>query len=239
MTQTRYHPVRSTQQLDGLAVGATAQDGVQHAPVASLSRTEVGSAPVAKSVPCFVAGTRILTQDGLVVIEDLKAGDRILTRDSGYQALKWIGKSTRLAVGDDAPVKIAAGALGNHETISFSQNHRILVQSEAAVTLFGESEVLIKARDLVNNTSIRLQNDGLSVTYVHLLFDRHEIVRANGLDCESYHPSHETLDSFDPATQREILAHMPNSDRFMGYGYGPVARVSLREQEAKALLHAA
>ncbi|KPA20269.1 hypothetical protein shim_32580 [Shimia sp. SK013] len=180
-----------------------------------------------------------MTRSGLVAIEDLSRGDDVLTRDNGYQALRWIGRSSRLAMGEDAPVEISAGALGNHDAIAFSRNHRVLVQSDTAATLFGESEVLIKAGDLVNNTSVRVRNDGLPVTYVHLLFDRHEIVRANGLDCESYHPSHETLDSFDPATQQEILSHMPNTDKFMGYGYGPVARVSLRAQEAKALMQAA
>ncbi|WP_270725451.1 Hint domain-containing protein [Shimia sp. Alg240-R146] len=231
MTDTHNDLARTTSVLSGLGLAKT------H--VASLARNEIGSTTSATSVPCFVAGSQIVTQAGLVAIEDLSPGDKVLTRDNGYQVLRWIGRSSRLALGDDAPVEIAAGALGTHDAVAFSRNHRVLVLSDTAATLFGEREVLIKAGDLVNNASVRVRNDGLPVTYVHLLFDRHEIVRVNGLDCESYHPSHETLDSFDPATRQEILAHMPNTDKFMGYGYGPVARVSLRAQEAKALMHAA
>ncbi|MGR3712024.1 MAG: Hint domain-containing protein [Shimia sp.] len=239
MTTTRYHPVR-TEPISG-DLGRTSMLGsdVTKSPVHSLSRSEIGSAAAKKSVPCFVAGTKIVTQGGLQLIEELAEGDRVLTRDNGYQTLRWIGLSSRIALGDDATVQIAAGTLGNHDDIAFSRNHRVLIQSDVAMTLFGEREVLIKAGDLVNNTSVRYRNDGLPVTYVHLLFDQHEIVRANGLDCESYHPSHETLDSFDPETRQEILTHMPNNDAFMGYGYGPAARVSLREQEARALLQAA
>ena len=77
------------------------------------------------------------------------------------------------------------------------------------------------------------------MTYVHILFDRHEIGRANGLDSESYHPGQETLDSFDAETRDEILRLMPNSDALMGYGFGPSARVSLRKYEAEALMAAA
>lgn len=226
MTQSQYQPMRADEVVKDL--GGT-----------SLTRIGNTAQAPARSVPCFLSGTRIVTQAGLVVIEDLTPGDRVLTRDNGYQTLRWIGMSSRHALGANAPVEISAGTFGNHEDVCFSRNHRVLVHSSEAATLFGEGEVLIKAGDLINNTSVRLLSSGQPVTYVHLLFERHEIVRANGLDCESYHPSHETLDSFDPATRKEILSHMPNSDRFMGYGYGPAARVSLRAQEAKALLHAA
>ncbi|TCK99961.1 Hint domain-containing protein [Shimia isoporae] len=238
MTDSLGHSTQATAFRAGSELPVAFGESVRTTMVPSLRRPEVGTCSKT-SVPCFVAGTQIVTQKGMVAIETLSPGDRVLTRDNGYQELQWIGRSGRLATGKDAPVEIAAGVLGNHDAISFSRNHRVLLQSDAATTLFGEREVLIRAGDLVNGTSVKLRDDGLPVTYVHLLFDRHEIVRANGLDCESYHPSHETLDMFDADTRQEILSHMPNTDRFMGYGYGPVARVSLREQEARALLHAA
>ena len=191
------------------------------------------------TTPCFVAGTEILTQTGLVPVEALEPGHMILTRDNGFQPLRWIGKTTRLALGNDAPICFAAGALGNHEAVSFSPNHRVLFNSPKAALLFGESEVLVKARDLVNGTTVTVQETGRPVTYVHLLFDRHEIVRGNGMDSESYHPGRETMDSFDAETREEILRLMPNMDAMMGYGYGPAARVALRRYEAEALLKVA
>ena len=90
----------------------------------------------------------------------------------------------------------------------------------------------------MNDTTIRPRNDNRPVSYYHLLFDQHEIIRGNGLDSESYHPGQETIDAFDPETREEILRLMPNDDALMGYGYGPAARVSLRAFEAKALLRA-
>lgn len=239
MTQSDFHTTRDRAVSEEMGFEAPTENTFCKSSMPGMPSAKQVAAQPEKSVPCFVAGTRMVTKTGLVVIEDLKPGDQVLTRDNGFQALQWIGRSSRRAYGDDAPVEITAGTFGNHEAIRFSRNHRLLVKSDAAMALFGESEVLMRAGDLINNTTVRWRNTGQLITYVHLLFERHEIVRANGLDCESYHPCHETLDSFDPATQQEVLSFMPNSDRFMGYGYGPTARVSLRPQEARALMQAA
>ncbi|AZV80920.1 hypothetical protein EBB79_23625 (plasmid) [Parasedimentitalea marina] len=183
--------------------------------------TEVGSPP------CFVAGTLIDTKGGPVAVELLEVGTLINTRDHGPQPLRWIGRSFRRAEGRDAPVVFAAGALGDHECIAVSPNHRVLITSERAELLFGQSEVLVKAKHLINDSSIRVQADGQQVTYVHLLFDQHEIVYGNGLESESYHPGAETLDAFDVETRAEILDLMPDRDN-----YGPTARPALKSHES-------
>lgn len=206
----------------------------------SDGNTDTGFVKVTTTTaPCFVAGTEIVTQSGLKKVEALMPGDMVLTRDNGFQPLLWIGTTTRQATGSDAPIRLEKNALGNHDAVEFSPNHRILIKSSQAAMLFGESEVLVKAKDLVNGNTITVREDHGPVTYVHILFDRHEIVRANGLDSESYHPGQETLDSFDAETRDEILRLMPNSDAMMGYGFGPSARVSLRKFEAEALMAAA
>ncbi|THD76973.1 Hint domain-containing protein [Thalassobius vesicularis] len=197
--------------------------------------TDVGYVTV-ETTPCFTAGTRVLTPRGPVAVERLRPGDLVVTRDNGLQALRWIGTSTRRAFGPDAPVRFAAGVLGPHDSVEFSPNHRVLVRSPRAVLLFGEGEVLVKARDLVNGASITVRADGQPVTYVHLLFDRHEIVSANGLDSESYHPGQATLDSFDADTRDEILRLMPGLEDITDTSYGPSARLSLRPFEARVLL---
>ncbi|MCP9483541.1 choice-of-anchor L domain-containing protein [Shimia sp. CNT1-13L.2] len=200
-----------------------------------LGNTDVGFVNLT-TAPCFVAGTKVITDKGEVNVEDLSAGDLVLTRDNGFQPLRWIGRTTRKADGLDAPVCFEAGALGHHGRVEFSPNHRVLLTSARASLLFGESEVLVKAKDLVNDSTIRRRADGSDVTYVHILFDRHEIVRGNGLDSESYHPGEETVGAFDAETREEILRLMPSRDWSKGFDYGPSARISLRGFEARALL---
>jgi len=200
--------------------------------------TDIGYVSV-ETTPCFTAGTLVQTPAGPRPIETLQIGDLVVTKDNGLQPLRWIGTSTRLALGCDAPVRIAAGALGAHQAVEFSPNHRVLYRSPRASLLFGEPEVLVKARDLLNGSTITLRADGRPVTYVHLLFDRHEILSANGLDSESYHPGQETLDSFDADTREEILRLMPGLTDEAQLSYGPAARLSLRPFEAQVLLASA
>lgn len=188
------------------------------------------------TAPCLVAGTLVATPHGLVPVEDLEPGDLVMTRDDGPQPVRWAGRARRLARGADAPVVIEAGALGDHDRVELSQNHRVLVQSARAELLFGEAEILVKARDLLNDQTIRLRPDGAVVTYVHLLFDRHQVIRGNGLESESYHPGAATLSSFDSDTREEILRLMPAAAEIGDAAYGPTARRALRGYESRALL---
>ncbi|UWQ91297.1 choice-of-anchor L domain-containing protein [Rhodobacteraceae bacterium M382] len=184
---------------------------------------------------CFVAGTLIETTLGSIPVEDLEPGEMVLTRDHGAQPLRWVGRSERRAEGRHAPVRIEKNALGHHGRLEVSPNHRILLTSQTAELMFDQPEVLVKALYLVNGRSIRQRDDGTPITYLHLLFDQHEIVRGNGLDSESYHPGIETIESFDAATRDEILELMPDLDTA---SYGPTARVTLRAHESRVLLAA-
>ena len=203
----------------------TVKDGLGNSDTGSVDVTTTVVAPA-----CFVAGTLIDTEGGPVAVEKLDVGTLVKTRDNGPQPLRWIGSSPRRAMGRDAPVVFSAGALGNHDRIAVSPNHRVLITSEMAELLFGDSEVLVKAKYLVNDHTIRVQADGHQVTYVHLLFDQHEIVFGNGLESESYHPGAETLEAFDADTRAEVLDFMPDLD-----SYGPTARLVLKSHESRLL----
>lgn len=188
------------------------------------------------TTPCFVAGTLIDTTRGAVPVEQLKPGALVITRDHGPQPLRWIGTARRQASGRHAPVVFARGALGGHGEIALSPNHRVLLNSYRAELLFGQAEVLVKAAHLINDSTIRRRADDRPVTYVHLLFDQHEIIRGNGLESESYHPGAETFGAHDPATRAEILDLFPNLEEAGFRGYGPTARRTLKQHESRVLM---
>ncbi len=119
-------------------------------------------------VPCFVAGTMIDTQEGALPVDVLEPGDMIKTRDAGYQPLRWVGQRTVPATGVLAPVEIAAKTFGDHARLRVSPLHRILIRDTMAELLFGEAEVLVAAKELINDSSVRIREGG-EVTYVHLL----------------------------------------------------------------------
>lgn len=185
------------------------------------------------TTPCFVAGTLIDTPSGPRRVQDLAAGDWVTTRDNGPQQLRWVGQTRRQAIGADAPIVFAANSMGRHATVAFSPNHRIAVKSARAALLFETPEVLVKAAFLVDGKRITQRADGQPVTYVHLLFDTHQIIRSNGLDSESYHPAAETLNSFDAATRDEVLSLFPD---IPVSGYGKTALPCLKSHEAKVLI---
>ena len=186
------------------------------------------------TVPCFVSGTLIRTPDGPRAVETLDVGDMVMTRDDGPQPVRWIGRRTMAAEGAMAPVEIARNAFGEHDRVRVSPLHRILVRNGHAELLFGSAEVLIAARDLIDGRRVR-QIEGGTVDYVHILFDRHQVVWSNGLLSESFLPGPQTAECFEREVIEEICAIFPELDPLTGKGYGPAARPTLKSYEAKLL----
>ena len=189
------------------------------------------------TVPCFTAGTAILTDRGEVPVEQLVVGDLIVTRDNGLQPLRWIAQRTVRAEGKFAPVVIEAGTFGAHRRLIVSQQHRVLLMHWMAELMFGEPEVLVAAKDLINECSVRLLTGG-EVSYIHLLFDRHEIVFSEGLPTESFFPGPMVLPEFEAPVLAEVLELFPEIDPVTHLGYGPSARASLKTFEARLIQEA-
>ncbi len=160
--------------------------------------------------PCFVAGTLILTPEGERAVEDLSPGDLVMTLDNGAQPLRWIGQRVVPARGRFAPIRFRRGALGNRRALMVSPQHRMVVGGWQAELLFGSAQVLVAAKHLVDDAAVRpVPMD--QVTYVHLLFDRHEVIRAEGALTESFHPGAHIL-AGDAEMRAEIGALFPELD---------------------------
>ncbi|MTE00730.1 hypothetical protein GIY56_10550 [Paracoccus sp. YIM 132242] len=169
------------------------------------------------NVVCFADDVLIETQGGPVRAGDLSVGTLVQTRDAGLQPIRWIGRRT-LDGADLAarpqlrPVRIRKGALGAgipQADLVVSPQHRILVRSRIAQKMFGAPEVLVAAKQLLTLDGIDIADDLDRVTYVHFLFDDHQIVISNGAETESLHTGAQALDSVGPAAREEILAIFP------------------------------
>ena len=187
----------------------------------------------AMGIPCFVRGTRIATTRGEVPVEDLRAGDRVITLDHGAQTLRWAGARRIAAAGRAATVEIAPGRFGNVRPLRVSPQHRMLLSGWQAELHFGEPEVLAAAGHLVDGATVKRLRGG-EVDYFHLLFDAHEILFADGAAAESLYPGPEALAAFAPAQREEIRALMPA----VAMSYGPTARRCLKAHEAALLCRA-
>lgn len=157
---------------------------------------------------CLTTGTMVLTDDGERLVEDLKVGDLVMTRDNGAQPVRWIGQRTFAATGKRAPVVIAKGALGNTRDLVVSQYHRMLISDYRAELVSGKSEVLAAAVDLLDGDRI-YRREGGEVTYVHVAFDKHEIIFAEGAPTESLQPFEMSAETFGSKALEELLDVFP------------------------------
>ena len=197
----------------------------------------VGQVPYSNLFICFAGGTRILTDRGEVRIDDLRAGDKIATRDNGLQPLAWVGRRVVPAIGAQAPVQIAPGILGNHSALTVSPNHRMLVEARSADLYFAEREVFVSAKHLVGSTGISQQAGG-HVSYQHLLFERHEVVFANGAPSESFFPGKAALNSLEAEVQAEVYDLFPDLRAVKSRAFDRTARLCLSRHQAAVLSRA-
>lgn len=197
-------------------------------------------------VICFTPDTLISTPGGPRPVQDLRVGDRVLTRDDGAQEIRWTGArhmtGARLFVMPHLrPVRISAGALGidrPERELLVSPDHRMLIRGPAARALFNTDEVLVAASALVNGTTIRTDLRQRQVTYHHLLLPRHQVIWANGVETESFHPAGADLPSLDAPDRARLLAQMPELEDDP-HLYGGFARRNLSASEAAILRYEA
>lgn len=160
------------------------------------------------TVPCFVSGASIVTDTGPRPVDALSVGDRVLTKDHGYQAIRWIGTSERIAQGKYAPVELAAGTLGAKEALRVSPQHCLLIRSPMAELFFEDYEVFARAKDLADVGLATIRAGRFLGRYFHILFDEHKVITANGVLTESFLPGPETVAGLPLETMPKLQAHL-------------------------------
>ena len=196
--------------------------------------------------PCFTPGTLIKTNKGEVDAAEIQRGDRVLTRDNGYKRVLWSGSKTLtgtdLATTPDLrPIHIAAGALGHNlpeRDMLVSPQHRVVMGGTSVELLFGEDEVLVAASHLVGRPGIRRTCPTDGVTYVHFMFNSHELVMSDGAWTESFQPGDLSLAGLDRAQRTELLALFPDLSNAPGRAAYSSARASLKASQARLLVAA-
>ena len=195
-------------------------------------------------VICFTLGTMIDTPSGRTPVEALRPGDKVCTQDSGAQELLWVGSrrmtGARLyAMPELRPVRLRAGAFGigrPDEDLIVSPHHRMVLRGPAAQALFNAPEVLVRACDLVNGGTVRIEDRIAETRYIHLMFEHHQVIRANGFETESFHPGSAAFEMIPQAQRDALIGSFPEL-AFDPMSYGPYARRALTASEAAILRH--
>lgn len=166
----------------------------------------------------FARGTLIALADGKqVAVEDLQAGQRILTRDHGPQVLRLIGRATLRAIGAFAPVVIPAGTLGNAGDLIVSQHHRMFLYQRQKLPGMTSSELLVQARHLVDEDTVFIREGGFT-DWFSLVFDNHEIIYAEGIPVESLMVNDATVSRLPPEIAQEVRQRFPGLAQVQHFG---------------------
>jgi hypothetical protein len=169
-------------------------------------------------------------------------GDRVITRDNGIQEIRWVGHKPMtgrdlIGLPHLKPVVIKAGALGNglpERDLTLSPNHRVLVANAQTQLYFEESEVLAAVKHLHGMPGV-YELDVMSTTYIHFMFDRHEVVLSNGAWTESFQPGDMSLKGVGNAQRTEIFELFPELATREGIDGYQAARKTLKKHEARLI----
>ncbi len=189
-------------------------------------------------VVCFTSGTAIRTPSGDMLIDDLTVGDLVCTMDNAPQPIRWIGKRTlnRAELANQPnlrPILIKRGVLGVERDLLVSPQHGMLI---------GRGTQLARAKHLVEKTKgVRIANGKKVVTYIHLMFDAHQIIFAESSPSESFYPGPMGLKMMDTNARNEIFALFPDlatglTKDAVSSIYGQTARHFLRNRDIKGCI---
>ena len=191
------------------------------------------------SVVCFTSGSEVETPLGVRKIDELNIGDLVLTKDNGPQSIRWIGSrtisSTELMASPKLrPVVIPKDSFGlgiPRRDVKISRQHRVLVHQENLSTLFGDSEVLLPAIGFEKAGKASIDHTCQDVTYIHVLFETHQIITCDGLQSESFHPGKFGVSCLAENAREELFNLFPDLSGNLD-SYGPLARKVLKPKHA-------
>ena len=188
-------------------------------------------------VICFAAGTGIRTPRGEVPVEDLRIGDQVCTMYNGPQTIAWIGCRS-FGMADLAlhpeyrPVVIRSGILGATRDLLVSRQHGLIVERDHFARAAHLAELC---------GGVRIANGRRHITYIHILFQSHQVVFANGVASESFFPGDLAMRMMSPESRQSLFRSFgpvgPEDWRGSGseWSYGAPARPYMKRNTVAKL----
>lgn len=100
--------------------------------------------------------------------------------------------------------------------------------------MFGEDELLVLVKALINDHTIMQANTPAPVRYIHLGLETHHLVMSNGMATETLHAGDISKSGISDRAREELFDIFPDL-RTMPDAWGPVARPSLSVNEGRLL----
>lgn len=134
---------------------------------------------------CFAPSTPIQTPSGPRPAGNLRAGDLVETVDAGPQPVLWSGRVALPALGALRPVRLCAPSFGTSTDLWVLPQHRVALGGATIDYLFGEDEVLVAARYLVDGGTAQQPDRPCVLNWQGVLLADHHLLVADGCRIES------------------------------------------------------
>lgn len=155
-------------------------------------------------------------------VEMLNPGDMVVCRHNGLQPVRMIWTWTVTAAEmrqhpELAPIRLkprAVGPMMPNRDLRIASGHRVLIPGYRIAGAEDQAACLMRV-DGVALASDAAYSDRSAeeVTYYNLVFDRHEVITAEGLPIETFRPSPKALNLLDIGAQQRLKDLFPELNR--------------------------
>lgn len=192
----------------------------------------------------FAHGAVISTALGPVAVEDLMPGMEVETA-SGSATLRWVGAITLIpgkpgAFGEDQKLyRTTADAfgLGRPSTdVTFGPAARLLNRDPAIRQAMGSEAALTRIASYEDGMGVVGLTPVSPVRVYHLALDSHQVIRAGGLEVESYHPGSEAHYSMSTEMRGVFMSLFPHLAGLQDFGQVVCPRYELGEEGDYAIV---
>lgn len=190
----------------------------------------------------FARGTVIATPRGPCAIEDIAPGTLVDTRDNGPQPVLWIGSMTMVPRTPVVAPEFARLTRIMSDTFGLARPMHDLVAGPGARLLHSptsfremaiDTKVLTPARSFIEGVNVIQITPPTPVALYHLCLPHHAIIRAAGLEMETFHPGPSLFREMGITMQTLFLSlfpHLASASEF-----GPLAYPRAGQEQLPSL----
>jgi len=207
----------------------------------SLTRVAPATPAFEDAFAALARGTLISTADGPVAVEDLTPGTLVETVGRGPQPLLWVGAITLFpqpgsTTGGEAArlTRLATDALGLGRPMPdlvLGPRARVLYRHAACREILGAASAFAPARAFVDGVQVTELSPVSPVRVHHLAFHGQQILNANGIEVESFHPGPQAEAMMDAESLALFLSLFPHLETLQGFGPMETPRLTAFELE--------
>ncbi len=205
--------------------------------LAEISRRAPAHPLFESAFGALARGTLLATEEGPVAIEDMLPGMKVETRDDGFQRVRWIGTITLVPShsASQMPMRLfrvpvdSFGPSRPMPDLMLAPHARLLHRSPRLREMVSNDSALAPVTAFEDGQTVIRVAPVSPVSVYHLAFRDHHILRANGLEIESYHPGEDLYARLGGENLKLFQSFFPHMTSLTEFGPLSVPRISLED----------